>query len=223
MLLVFLMTAGYLSKNYSEAMKNVDLFDEVIAASDSKIVEYGVRAVLKIEEDQEEYCVRVLRELNIESKSTNMIKSDKIYCLEFNNSDLNGYIESMSYDNYNVVTLNILKKDTENGISDLRNLIEDVIGESGVDIRYFQYLKAQVMGESDLNEINSNIEKLLKLHNASSIDTVRIENGYSTVAYTKRYPVMRSNGKYMDFNYAVCSYTSGNYIIIGTPTIITTY
>jgi hypothetical protein len=217
------MTAGYLSKNYSEAMKNVDLFDEVVAASDSNIVEYGVRAVLKIEEDQEEYCLRVLKELNLQSESINMVKGDKIYCLEFNNSDLNGYIESMSYDNYNVVTLNIIKKETENGISELRDLIENVIGESGVDIKYFQYLKAQAMGDSDISEINNNIEKLLKLHNASSINTVRIENGYSTVAYTRRYPVMRSNGKYMDFNYAVCSYTSGNYIIIGTPTIITTY
>jgi hypothetical protein len=61
------------------------------------------------------------------------------------------------------------------------------------------------------------------MNNASNIGTVEIDNGYSTVAYTRKYPVMKNDGKWIDFNYAVCSYSSGNYVIIGTPVIITTY
>jgi len=55
------------------------------------------------------------------------------------------------------------------------------------------------------------------------IETVSINNGLSTVAYTKEYDEKVTNNKLIDFNYAVCNYSSGRYIIIGTPEIITTY
>jgi hypothetical protein len=75
----------------------------------------------------------------------------------------------------------------------------------------------------DIYEVNEKIIKLLESHSTKNIETVNINNGLSTVAYTKNYDAMVNNNKLIDFNYAVCNYSSGSYIIIGTPEIIITY
>jgi hypothetical protein len=89
-------------------------------------------------------------------------------------------------------------------------------------VKYYFYLKSKVK-ENNLSLVNDKINKILKNSGAKNIDTVEINKGFSTVAYTKRYETVKNNGLLMDFNYAVTSYNSGNYIIIGTPTIKETY
>ncbi|MCM8709740.1 YwmB family TATA-box binding protein [Clostridium sp. SYSU_GA19001] len=220
--IILIMGLGYFNTTFSFAKKNVDLFDEIIKITEATPIEYGVRTCIETKKDSETYSLEILRKLNIELSSTNIIKDNNIYCVEFNNSELNGYVESISYKNYNVVTINIVKKDSKNGLSQLKALFEKALEEEDKEIKYFQYLKAAIPS-NNISRTNEEIAELLKRENALNIDTIELENGYSTVAYTKRYPIMKNNGKYMDFNYAVCSYSSGNYIIIGTPIIITTY
>jgi hypothetical protein len=128
----------------------------------------------------------------------------------------------MQYENHNVVTVNIIKHDNSNSLEDLRNKLEKYIGNKYSNVRYFQYLKCK-MQSGDVYSTNKQILKLLKDHRASNINTIDLENGYSTTAYTKQYDSIQSNGKLIDFNYAVCKYSSGNYIIIGTPEILVTY
>ena len=160
--------------------------------------------------------------MNIENADINVVKEDRFYSVEFSNNELKGYIESTSYDNHNVVTLNVVQYDNGYRLSELKNRINIAVGKDEKEVKYFDYLKAQI-NKGDKEKVNSDIAKLLKNNNASNIDTIKIDNGYSTVAYTKKYPVMKNNGKWMDLNYAVCSYFSGDYVIIGTPVIITTY
>lgn len=220
--IIIVMVFGYLNKNFSFAKKNIDLFDEILKVTEGITVEYGIRTCIETKKDGESYSLELLKKLNVEVFNTNVIKNDNIYCIEFNNNKISGYIESISYENYNVVTVNVVEKGSENGLSQLKALLEKALEKENKDTKYFQYLKAAIPS-NNISKTNEEIVELLKNENAVNIDTIDIDNGYSTVAYTKRYPIMRNNGKYMDFNYAVCSYTSGNYIIIGTPIIITTY
>jgi hypothetical protein len=166
--------------------------------------------------------LQLLNKLHINNACISVIKEEKFYSVEFNNNGLKGYIENTSYDNHNVVTLNIVQYDSRNGLQELKNMIINAVGKAEDEVRYFEYLKARI-NCNDKEKVNSEIAEVLKTNNASNIDTVEIDNGYSTVAYTRKYPVMKNDGKWIDFNYAVCSYSSGNYVIIGTPVIITTY
>lgn len=220
--IIIISISFYVDRSLSLAQKDVDLFKGALSAASAETVEYGIKASFEISEEPERYCLDIFKSLNIESKDTTVVKKDENYCLEFNNSDLKGYIESVSYDNHNVVTIYIIQNDNINRVSELKSTIEKSIAKHNEDIKMNLYLKAKINGDST-EEANKNIIRLLKAEKFSNIDTVQIENGFSTVAYTKKYISVKSNGKPIDINIAVCSYSSGNYLIIGTPVIMTTY
>jgi hypothetical protein len=222
-LLIFMMVSlGDFNSNLYLASKKPDFFREIVSLTEGKVVEYGVKANFQISENGEDYCLELLKKLNIENADINVVKGDKFYSVEFNNNETKGYIESTSYDNHNVVTLNVVQYDNEYRLLELENRVSIAVGKDEKEVKYFDYLKAQVNKDST-EKVNRDIAEFLKNNNASNIDTIKIDNGYSTVAYTKKYPVMKNNGKLMDLNYAVCSYSSGDYVIIGTPVIFTTY
>lgn len=208
--------------NLSFAKKDINFFDEIVKAVKGSIEEYGIKAVVFTEEDGETFSNKILKSLNMEKAETDIIRNDKIYCIEFKSNNVYGYIESMKYDNYNGVTVNVVNTDDINNADGLKELIEKAIGKNQKEVKYYQYLKAKVLS-SDMYKTNEDIEALLKYYGAHNIETVEIENGYSTVAYTGKYPAIRSGGKLIDLNYAVCSYTSGNYVIVGTPIITASY
>ena len=223
MLFLFMMVGfGYFNSSSSLTIESVDFFKEIVSVTEGNVTEFGVKANFEISEDGEIYCLKLLKGMNIENADINVVKEDRFYSVEFSNNELKGYIESTSYDNHNVVTLNVVQYDNGYRLSELKNRINIAVGKDEKEVKYFDYLKAQI-NKGDKEKVNSDIAKLLKNNNASNIDTIKIDNGYSTVAYTKKYPVMKNNGKWMDLNYAVCSYFSGDYVIIGTPVIITTY
>jgi hypothetical protein len=223
-IIVLFILVSFSSSNYKPSLADgeVNLFEEVINTVDGKVSEYGIKAVFETDKDKESYCLELLKKLEITGGNINIIKEDKFYCIDFNNNNTKGYIESMSYDNHNVVTLNIVQIDAENKLQELEKKVETAIGKKEKEVKYFKYLKAQ-FSSRDKSEVNRDIASMLKKHSAVNLDTVQIDNGYSTVAYTKKYLSMKNNGKLIDFNYAVCSYSSGDYIVIGTPVIVTTY
>ena len=215
----------------SSAQGEVNLFDEIILQTKSKTVEYGLVASFKTIEESKEVCNYLVNTLELNGKEIklNYIENESSYCIEFSGINVEGYIEAIRYDNDNVIKISICKTGNENGLVPLRNKVSDAIGYRGKDIKYFQYLKAKIQ-ESNTKEsiesiyaINQRIIEILKSKGSKNIETVSIKNGLSTVAYTKKYQEKVNNNKLMDFNYAVCNYSSGRYIIIGTPEIITTY
>ncbi len=222
-LFLFLMSSfGCFINSTSLAAKEEDYFKEIIEVTEGQVSEFGVKASFEILEDKETYCLELLRKLQIDGADINIAKDDRFYSVEFNNNRIKGYIESISYDNHNVVTLNVVQYDNVYRLSELKDRVANAIGNHIKEVKYFDYLKAKI-NSGDKAKVNNKIIELLKENNASNIDTVEIDNGYSTVAYTKRYMMMKNNGKRIDLNYAVCSYNSGDYVIIGTPVIITTY
>lgn len=215
----------------SGAMKEFNLFDEILLQTNSETVEYGLKVSFKTLEEPKEVCDYLINalELNYEKTKVSYLENEISYCIEFSGEGVQGYIESMVYNDENVIRINISKIGNENGLELLKNNINNTIGYRGKDIKYFQYLKAKMQnintntGIESLCATNEGIIKILKHNKSKNIETVSINNGLSTVAYTKRYEEEVINNKLIDFNYAVCDYSSGRYIIIGTPEIITTY
>lgn len=216
---------------FSNAQEEVNLIDEILLQTKSKTVEYGLKANFETTENPKEICSYLIQtlELNNSEIVLKRIENEDSYCIEFSGKNVEGYIESTKYNNKDVITINISKIVNENGLESLKNKVSNSIGSRGKNVKYFQYLKGKIgennafVGIDDINTINESIIKILKTHGTENIETVSINNGLSTIAYTRKYDEKVINNKVIDFNYAVCNYSSGRYIIIGTPEIITTY
>jgi len=216
---------------FSNAQEKLNLFDEILFQTKSKTVEYGLKTCFKTYDEQKKVCNYLVKVLELNNKETklNSSENENTYCIEFSGKNVEGYIEAVKNENVNDITVNISKVGNSNGLLALKNKVSAGIGNKGENIKYFQYLKAKI-GEETANSkvdsiynINKKVIKILKFYETKNIETVIINNGVSTIGYTKEYDDMVINNKLIDFNYAVCDYSSGRYIIIGTPEIITTY
>lgn len=215
----------------SNAQEQVNLFDQILLQTKSKTVEYGLKTCFNTQEDAKEVCNYLIQSLglnNSEIKLNNYENKDS-YSIEFSSENVQGYIEALKYNDEDVITININKIGNKNGLEALKDEVSRNIGYRGENIKYFQYLKAKMLessanvGNEDIYGVNERIIKILKSYGTKNIETVSINNGLSTIAYTQKYGEKLNNNKLVDFNYAICNYSSGRYIIIGTPEIITTY
>ncbi|MBU3179850.1 YwmB family TATA-box binding protein [Clostridium psychrophilum] len=216
----------------SNAQEKINLFDEILSQTSSRAVEYGLKTCFSTGENGEEICNYLIKSLGLNNKSIKLTLSKNVnsYCINFSGNNMEGYIESLkNCDSNNNITINVSRISNKNGLVSLKNKVSSSIGYRGKNIKYYQYLKAKVLENSsgvkikDDYNLNKRIINILKSHGTKNIETVAINNGLSTVAYTKEYDAKITNNKLIDFNYAVCDYSSGRYIIIGTPEIITTY
>lgn len=150
------------------------------------------------------------------------INSPNVYCREFQNKNLYGYIEGKK--NQNDTTISIfMRKVQRNDIDDeLENKAKKFIGNKAYNLECHRYLKAET-SISSTAEVQNNIIKYLKSIGTENISTVKINNGFSTVAYTKKFVPILDNGKHIDLNFSVLNEKNKNYIIIGTPLIDISY
>jgi len=213
---------------FSNAQEKVNLIDEILLQTKSKTVEYGLNTYFETFENPKEICSYLIQNLGLNNSGTNLkqIENEDSYCIEFSGENVKGYIESTKYNNKDVITINISKIGNENGLESLKDMVRNCIGSRGENVKYFQHLKSKISESTafvGIDDINARIINILKSHGTENIETVKINNGLSTIAYTGKYDEKVTNNKLTDFNYAICNYSSGRYIIIGTPEIITTY
>lgn len=107
-----------------------------------------------------------------------------------------------------LVEIIITNFDKENNLSKLMKELTKLQEVNASNIRYFQYVKGKL---SNTEGIKREIQNTLDL---KDINTLDIHNGY--VGTADLY-----NGERV--NFAVSSYDTGTYLIIGTPIIFSTY
>jgi hypothetical protein len=220
-----------INSSFSDAQERINLFDEILIQTKGEILEYGLSVKFETREQPSEECNYLFQALEFNNKKikSKILENKDYYSIEFSGENIKGYIKALKNNNKDVITVNISEIGKENGLVSLKNKVSASIGNRGKNIKYYKYLKAKI-GDASVSEnvesissVNESIIEILKSHGTKNIETVSINNGLSTVAYTKNYNVVINNNKLIDFNYAVCNYSSGMYIIIGTPEIITTY
>lgn len=168
-----------------------------------------------------------LEDKNIENKSKNIknkvtINDNKVYCREFENGDIYGYIESRKDGDVNKINLFIRKISEKGDINNLENQVRSSMDKKAANITFYKYIKAKI-SKDDVKITQNKIENYLKDIGSRNVSTVEINRGFSTVAYTNKYTPISDNGNLIDFNYAVIKESDGNYIILGTPIIGITY
>lgn len=223
LIIIFTILISIFSYTSIYAHNKFNLFNDILTISKGKVVECGIKTTFETEGNTKEMCNQLIEELQIKNTSLN-IENNNInnrYTIKFKNNLESGYIETFKYNNKNIVSINIQKKSTKNEIESLKNSIEKVTRYKHK--KYFAYTRIKLQNSSDLHKTNEEIVEFLKRQGTIDINTININNGYSTVAYTRRYDSIKNNGKLMDLNFALCSYSSGKYLIIGTPEIIASY
>jgi hypothetical protein len=214
---------------FLDAQEKINLFDEILLETKCEVSEYGLQVKFETRELPKEVCNYIFRTLDFDNKEikSRIFENEDSYSIEFSGGNFKGYIQALKINNKDVITVNMSKIGNENGLVSLKNKVSVSIGHRGENIKYYQYLKAKIGENSenveDIYSVNESIIKILESHGTKNIETVNINSGLSTVAYTKNYNAVVNNNKLIDFNYAVCNYSSGRYIILGTPEIITTY
>ncbi|MEA4825869.1 MAG: hypothetical protein VB130_04440 [Clostridium sp.] len=220
--IIFLLMTIAVLLNYkiSYAYKNIDLFQEVLSETKGQVVEYGLKTRFKSKINGQELVNYFVNEINANiSTKVKSYRGKNSYIINFKDINSEGFIEVIDDE----VIVQIIKKDETNNLESLRENIERIISPISENKNtYYKYLKAQ-LPNSDLLSLNKEILELLKSKGADNIHSVEISNGYSNSLYTKIYKPKNNNGELMDLNFALCNYSSGNYIIIGTPEIFITY
>lgn len=200
-----------------------DIIGELISGTDSHIEEYGITVNFITDMDQEALCRDILKQMDFINPEENKItKNDKMYNVDFQTNSINGYIETTKCDKYNIIILNIVVKNDEYELKNMKNHVENVISSFSKDAKFFEYVKAK-SSLDNVENIQHKMNAILQEANARDMQTIKLRNGYSSTANTGRYMPIACDGRAMDLNYAVCNYQSGNYVIIGTPQILTSY
>lgn len=205
----------------SYAGKNKDIFNKIIQKKYGTIEEYGTKISFLTSGNMEDTCLKIFRKLKLNNGNLSVTKDKNYYRIDFENS-FSGYIEGQTYQNKNVITINILRKSKDYKLNQIQKYIENMVNGNS-KLKSSKYVKIKLNDKYNLNSINNQILGMLRDNNSKNIKTVKIKNGFDSVAYTGIYDPLLDNGKYIDFNYAACRYNSGNYIIMGTPEIYISY
>jgi hypothetical protein len=210
-----------------------DPFSSVLNETKGKVALCEVKVSFDIANNKgQDICLEFLKQLEVTKgagSSINIVKDEFKYCIEFQNDGISGFIESGTYNYHNVITIDIEQKCQDNQLENIKNTIDSAINkiQKSGSIKYenkqvFEFIMAE-LPSLDIYQLNDNVIRLLKKHNSFNVNSIEINKGISTVAYTGREGFILNQGRKMDFNYAICKYSSGNYLVMGTPIIIKPY
>lgn len=187
--------------------------------SKKEIENYSLTEMLKNPNEMDTKSL-FLENSKMENRIT--INSQNVYCREFQKGNLYGYIEGRKNENNAALIIFMRKIQPSDTDNELETKSKKSIGSKAYNLECHRYLKAET-SISNIDEVQNNVIKYLKSIGTENISTVKINNGFSTVAYTKKFVPIWDNGKHIDLNFSVLRGKSKNYIIIGTPLIDVTY
>lgn len=204
------------------AERKQDIFSTILNETNANIQECSITTSFQSETGGSSICETVLKNLGYDDGDLKIIQNNNIYCIEFSQNNYNGYIESMNYENQYVIAININDECNKNDLSALKVNVDLALKDISNENQYFLYIKSKIPSQS-ISDTDSKIKNILRKNQATDINSININNGITTTAYTGLYSCIKSGDSLMDFNYSVCRYPSGNYLIMGSPEIIVTY
>lgn len=209
--------------NISAKGKDIKIFEDIIQLNNGSIEEVGVRASFSIDDYGKEAMEKIFTELNIKDIETfEFTKDHGNDYLNFSGKNVSGTIENIKEETGSLIILNIIEKTSTNNMEVIKENISKSMKNINKNIQYSYYIKSKI-ASIDISDTNRKILNYLKDIGSTNLDSIEISNGYSTVGYTKYFDAIDNGGEPIDFNYAVVTYPSGTYILLGTPIIMVSY
>ncbi|SHH50584.1 hypothetical protein [Clostridium grantii] len=207
----------------SYALRNNDLIKDIIEESQAELLETGVDIIFESKNSniKNSELIDIVSNI-IESEDFNWFDEDEGIKFSFNNGE--GYINKDIYKNNYRYHISLIKKGIEYNSYDIKEKFYNMTKQFEIkNLEVLIYAKAKLSEKTDLKIRNDEIINVLKGYGAEDFKTVEINNGFSTTTNTHRYSGKNINRRSFDLNFAVCKYSSGNYLIIGTPEITKSY
>jgi hypothetical protein len=209
------------SVSLKETYSGVSFIEAIVNEVEGTVEEYGYKISFTTEEMGEIECVELLDKLNIKG-DIDIFKEANRYSIRFKSKEYKGYILHTNYDNTNTITLEIFEQISGLYLDNLIQKVNEAIPEVKKDVKQYLYVKCR-LEHKDILSANEVIKELLIKNGGTNIETVDLGSSLSTTAYTGYYDRMKIGNRFKDLNYAICSYETGNYLIIGTPIILLSY
>ncbi|WMJ79667.1 YwmB family TATA-box binding protein [Clostridium sp. MB40-C1] len=225
-IIIFIFLSVILNHKISYGYKNLDLFSCILDESKGCVEECGVKTHFKTYKNGQELHNDFITQISKEYKNySEKISRDKgNIIIRFQDEHSEGHIEFNNDSEEKNVSLQIIQKNHQNNTQDLKDKIEKLTSHMTKEkTLWWIYLKAKLNDKDNISCINEKIVNHLESEGITALSTIKIQNGYSSSAYTGKYKPIKNGDKLIDFNFAVCKYSSGNYIIIGTPEIFVPY
>ena len=216
LLVILIVTNFKITKTNAETSENY--LNNVLKNTNSTVEEIGLNTNYKTNSDGKKECKVWLKKMNF---SNEMIKADdrKKYCVDFADKNMSGYIESVKENNYYDISIYVKSLTDKNNISELKRKVTKGINYKNT---CYTYIKAKSKMK-DINQIAYKMQDYFVKNGAKNLKNTKINNILSTTMYTGKYDYIFDGTKKVDLNYAVCKYSDGNHIIIGTPILNINY
>lgn len=174
---------------------------------------FGIKLVIYGHIKNYDYYLKYLGINN--SNLYNVQNQDNI--IKFNSKYTKGYIEYLSEEE----SVNVIIDSTDyNSYIEIENKIFKYVS-SNKSCKYYRYYKGR-----DLELAKGRISKVIDKLQGDNISLNNIKNGWSLVFRVKNSidnNYIIDNGKKINYQLAYMRYKSGNYLIVGSPIIQTTY
>ena len=210
--------------NFLYAKGQVDMFEKLLSNKNIEVTEYSVTATFKANSQGFDTCDIILNRVStifgeMEYTKTNEGEFNNIVFL---NEDYRGTITSTAYNNENIFTITIIKKDKENKTKELKSKLSEILSHINSRITYSQCIKGKILN-NNLDEINNYVMDTLEQGKVKNINRAKLYNGYSIICNTNLYSSKKVGAVDVDFHCAVVKYSSGCYLVMGTPEITLDY
>jgi len=204
------------------AYKNMDISEQIIDDTNAVTVEAGFSTNFEYKGDGYALCNEIAEEINSAGKVNKSINDNKnIYNIDIESGYVSGYIQFVKNEGNNIVEVQIKASDKIKS-DNIRDIVRKVLRGKGVESKYFEYIKCNIK-DGEIKDVYSKINLIFRNRGVKNIEGVTLDNGYCITAYKGSGECIQSVGKLIDINIAIISYKSGNYLIIGTPEIMTAY
>lgn len=202
----------------------VDMFEKLLSNSNIEVSEYSVTATFNSDSQGMDACKEIIRKasttlgemeytLNDKDEFSNIIFSNEIY---------KGSITSTPYKDKNIVVITVIKKEKENRTKELKSKLSEILSHVNSRITYSQCIKGKILN-NNLDEVNNFVMNELEQSKAKNINKAKLYNGYSIICNTNLYDSKKVGTMDVDFHCAVVKYSSGCYLVMGTPEITLDY
>lgn len=202
----------------------VDMFEKLLSNSNIEVSEYSVTATFNSHSQGMDACKEIIRKASTTLGEMEYTVNDKdeFSNIIFSNEIYKGSITSTPYKDKNIVVITVIKKEKENRTKELKSKLSEILSHVNSRITYSQCIKGKILN-NNLDEVNNFVMNELEQSKAKNINKAKLYNGYSIICNTNLYDSKKVGTMDVDFHCAVVKYSSGCYLVMGTPEITLDY
>ena len=184
-------------------VNNFTVLEEKIN-SDIEFCENGVKVIYKSDKKLNEEIDSIKEKVKCKYGKAEISNNN----ITIKSKDEKIQIDLYEKSNCTSVEMVIINNKKEKNMEDLMKELTELEGNKAKDVQYFSYLKGIINNKED------GLNLIKKTRELKEVNTLNVRNGYvgTAVLYNKE-----------RVNFAVSTYNTGTYLIIGTPIIFTTY